>query len=42
VRRFGGERHRPWRRSMFDALWLALIFGLFGLGLAYLAACDQV
>jgi hypothetical protein len=28
--------------SMFDAIWLALILGLFGVGLAYLVACDRV
>jgi hypothetical protein len=28
--------------SMFDAIWLALILGLFGAGLAYLVACDRV
>jgi hypothetical protein len=28
--------------SMFDVLWLALILGLFGVGLAYLVACDHV
>jgi hypothetical protein len=27
---------------MFDAIWLALILGLFGVGLAYLAACDRL
>jgi len=27
---------------MFDAIWLALVVGLFGVGLAYLAACDRV
>jgi len=28
--------------SMFDAIWVVLIFALFGVGLAYLAACDRV
>jgi hypothetical protein len=28
--------------TMFDAIWLALILGLFGVGLAYLAACDRL
>jgi hypothetical protein len=28
--------------SMFDLVWLALILGLFGVGLAYLVGCDQV
>jgi len=27
---------------MFDVIWLALTLGLFGIGLAYLAACDRV
>jgi len=27
---------------MFDAIWPALILGLFGVGLAYLVACDRV
>jgi hypothetical protein len=29
-------------QDMFDAFWLALTVGLFGIGLAYLAACDRV
>jgi len=32
---FGGH-------SMFDLIWLALTLGLFGLGIAYLVACDRV
>ncbi|WP_268237567.1 hypothetical protein [Aliidongia dinghuensis] len=28
--------------DMFDAIWLVLTLGLFGVGLAYLAACDRV
>jgi len=27
---------------MFDAIWLVLTLGLFGVGLAYLAACNRV
>ena len=27
---------------MFDVFWLVLTLGLFGVGLAYLAACDRV
>jgi len=27
---------------MFDAIWIALILWLFGVGLAYLVACDRV
>jgi len=27
---------------MFDVVWLALILGLFGVGLAYLVGCDHV
>jgi hypothetical protein len=29
-------------KDMFDVIWLALTLGLFGVGLAYLAACDRV
>jgi len=29
-------------KVMFDVLWLVLTLGLFGVGLAYLAACDRV
>ena len=28
--------------DMFDVIWLVLTLGLFGVGLAYLAACDRV
>jgi hypothetical protein len=35
-------RHFSGDPAMFDAIWLALILGLFGVGLAYLAACDRV
>jgi hypothetical protein len=28
--------------DMFDVIWLVLTLGLFGIGLAYLAACDRV
>jgi len=27
---------------MFDALWLVLIAGMFGVGLAYLNACERM
>jgi hypothetical protein len=27
---------------MFDFIWLVLILGLFGVGLAYLAACERM
>ena len=29
-------------KKMFDVFWLVLTLGLFGIGLAYLAACDRV
>jgi hypothetical protein len=28
--------------AMFDILWLALTLGLFGIGLAYLVACERM
>jgi len=27
---------------MFDILWLVLITGMFGVGLAYLSACERM
>jgi len=27
---------------MFDIIWLVVISGMFGVGLAYLVACDHV
>jgi hypothetical protein len=27
---------------MFDIIWLVLIVGLFGVGLAYLSACERM
>jgi len=27
---------------MFDIFWLALTLGLFGIGLAYLVACERM
>lgn len=27
---------------MFDIIWLVLILGLFGVGLAYLSACERM
>jgi len=28
--------------SMYDIIWLALTLGLFGIGLAYLVACERM
>jgi hypothetical protein len=40
--RHGGHACRRSLYEMFDAIWLVLTLGLFGIGLAYLAACDRV
>jgi hypothetical protein len=39
----GGQSVRMRRfYSMFDIVWMALTLGLFGVGIAFLSACERM